>query len=95
MDKENSKSEFKRNQDKTTIIVDGYTIKYHSNNKTIWSKGVIVDDQPHGYWQWYRKDGTLKRSGYFDHGRQIGEWTTYDSMGEVYKITNKDDNKKD
>jgi antitoxin component YwqK of YwqJK toxin-antitoxin module len=67
--------------------VDGYTIKYHANGKTMWSKGKIVDDKPEGYWEWYRLDGTLKRSGYFELGEPVGEWVTYDSQGIKYKAT--------
>ena len=40
-----------------------------------------------GYWEWFRKDGTKMRSGYFDDGEQVGEWTTYDKQGKVYKVT--------
>jgi antitoxin component YwqK of YwqJK toxin-antitoxin module len=71
---------------KTSEIIDGYTIKYHANGKTRWSKGKIVNGQTEGYWEWYRLDGTLKRSGYFDKGEAVGEWTTYDAKGNVYKV---------
>jgi antitoxin component YwqK of YwqJK toxin-antitoxin module len=54
---------------------------------SLWAKGQTLDDIPTGYWEWFRKDGTKLRSGYFENGRQVGEWTTYDSKGEVYKIT--------
>jgi hypothetical protein len=40
-----------------------------------------------GYWEWFRKDGTLLRSGQFENGVQTGAWTTYDSRGEPYKVT--------
>ena len=76
-------------QAKKTNIIDGYTIKYHANGSTIWSKGMMVNDQPDGYWEWYRPDGTTKRSGYFDKGEPVGEWTTYDNTGAKYKITHK------
>jgi antitoxin component YwqK of YwqJK toxin-antitoxin module len=46
-----------------------------------------VDGVLHGYWEWFRKDGTLMRSGFFDTGVQVGEWTTYDAKGNVYKVT--------
>ena len=42
---------------------------------------------PTGYREWFRKDGTNKRSGYFQNSEQTGEWTTYDKNGNVYKIT--------
>jgi antitoxin component YwqK of YwqJK toxin-antitoxin module len=47
----------------------------------------MLGDQLHGYWEWYRIDGTLKRSGHFDLGNQVGEWTTYDADGLPYKTT--------
>lgn len=74
---------------KKTEIVRGYTIKFHANGKTKWSKGKINDGKPDGYWEWYRIDGTLKRSGHFKKGEVIGTWTTYDSNGKVYKVTEK------
>jgi antitoxin component YwqK of YwqJK toxin-antitoxin module len=40
-----------------------------------------------GYWEWFRKDGTIMRSGYFKNGEQAGEWTTYDKSGKVVKVT--------
>lgn len=75
--------------DKKSEIVKGYTIKYHANDKTKWSKGKLKDGKPEGYWEWYRIEGTLKRSGYFKKGEPVGTWTTYDSKGKVYKISEK------
>lgn len=72
---------------KKTEIIDGYTIKYHANGVTKWSRGKIVHGKADGYWEWYRPDGTLKRSGYFNSGEPVGEWTTYDKHGNVYKVT--------
>ncbi len=66
-------------------IIDGITIKYHANGQTVWSKGRFVDGAPDGYWEWYRLDGTIKRSGWFKLGEPVGEWTTYDRAGKVYK----------
>ncbi|MDB5254212.1 MAG: hypothetical protein JWL80_278 [Parcubacteria group bacterium] len=74
---------------KKSEIVKGYTIKFHANGKTRWSKGKIKEGKPDGYWEWYRINGTLKRSGYFKKGEQIGTWTTYGLDGKVYKITEK------
>jgi len=75
--------------EKKTDIIDGYTIRYHANGKTQWSKGKVEDDQPVGYWEWYRIDGTIKRSGHFRNGEPVGEWITYDKQGEVYKVTDR------
>ncbi len=76
-------------QMKLCKVIDGYTIKYHANGKTIWSKGKMVDGEPEGYWEWYRVDGTIKRSGYFLGGKPVGEWITYDDKGHPYLITHK------
>ena len=51
------------------------------------AKGAVINDVLTGYWEWFRKDGTKMRSGYFKDGKQIGEWTTYDAKGRVYKVT--------
>ena len=74
---------------KKSEVIDGYTIKYHANGKSIFSKGKMKDGKPDGYWEWYRKDGTLKRSGHFENGNPVGEWITYDQKGNVYKKTRK------
>jgi antitoxin component YwqK of YwqJK toxin-antitoxin module len=72
-----------------TEIVDGFTIKYHANGKSVFAKGKVVGGQPDGYWEWYRLNGALKRSGHFEKGKVVGEWITYDKNGQVYKITQK------
>lgn len=61
-------------------------IKYH-NDGSIWAKGSMLDGQPEGYFEWFRKDGSKMRSGYFRKGKQVGEWTTYDKTGEVVRVT--------
>ena len=60
--------------------------KLHKDG-SLWARGQTLDDLPTGYWEWFRKDGTRLRSGHFDKGEQVGEWTTYDSAGRVYKVT--------
>jgi antitoxin component YwqK of YwqJK toxin-antitoxin module len=74
-------------KEKKTEIIDGYTIKYHANGQTRWSKGKVVNGKCEGYWEWYRLDGTLKRSGHFEQDKPVGEWTTYDKSGKGYKTT--------
>jgi antitoxin component YwqK of YwqJK toxin-antitoxin module len=61
-------------------------VKYH-NDGTMWAKGIMLDGIPEGYWEWFRKDGSKLRSGYFAKGKQTGDWTTYDRRGKVYKVT--------
>jgi antitoxin component YwqK of YwqJK toxin-antitoxin module len=60
--------------------------KLHKDG-TLWAKGQTLDGVATGYWEWFRKDGTKLRSGFFENGEQAGEWTTYDKAGEVYKVT--------
>lgn len=59
---------------------------YHKDG-SIWAKGDMADGVCEGYWEWFRRDGSKMRSGYFKNGEQVGEWTTYDKKGEVYKVT--------
>ncbi len=61
-------------------------VKYH-NDGSIWTKGKMIDNNPTGYREWFRKDGPIMRSGYFSNGKQTGEWITYDKKGKVYKVT--------
>lgn len=61
-------------------------VKYHKDG-TLWAKGQMLGGAPHGYFEWFRKDGVIMRSGYFDKGKQVDEWTTYDKKGKVYKVT--------
>lgn len=60
---------------------------YHKDG-SIWAHGKMSGSAPEGYWEWFRKDGTKMRSGYFKKGKQTGKWTTYDKTGAVYKIAN-------
>ena len=51
------------------------------------SKGKHKDGKMHGHWEFYRKDGSLMRSGSFDRDRQIGIWKTFDRDGRLVKET--------
>lgn len=70
-------------------------VHYHKDG-SIWAKGKHSSKHKmDGYWEWFRKDGTKMRSGYFTNGVQTGKWTTYDAKGKVYKVTDfKSGNKK-
>ncbi len=60
-------------------------VQYHRDG-SIWARGQMLGDVACGYWEWFRKDGTRMRSGYFEAGKQTGRWTTYDRQGEIYKV---------
>ncbi len=51
-------------------------------------KGEYREGKMHGHWEFYRKDGSLMRSGDFDMDRQIGVWRTFDREGKLVKETN-------
>jgi antitoxin component YwqK of YwqJK toxin-antitoxin module len=61
--------------------------EYHKD-RSVQAKGNLVNGVLEGYWEWFRKDGSKMRSGYFKAGKQSGEWITYAKTGAVVKITN-------
>lgn len=63
------------------------TLIHYHNDGSVRAKGQLIDGQMHGYWEWFRTNGIILRSGHFDSGKQVGEWITYDKAGKVYKIT--------
>lgn len=68
-------------------------IEYHKDG-SIRAKGQMDGESLEGYWEWFRKDGTKLRSGHFENNEQVGEWTTYDQKGKVYKVTRMQPKKK-
>lgn len=46
-------------------------------------KGDYLNGKMHGPWEFYRKDGSLMRSGEFNEGVQIGIWRTFDRLGKL------------
>jgi antitoxin component YwqK of YwqJK toxin-antitoxin module len=73
----------------TQLEKNHWVVKYHADGVNPWSKGKIINGIPEGYWQWYRLDGSMKRSGYFQRGLPVGTWVTYDQKGKPYKTTEK------
>jgi len=59
----------------------------HYKDGSIKAKGQMANGELHGYWEWFRQDGSKLRSGHFEHGQPIDEWITYDRRGQVYKVT--------
>lgn len=51
--------------------------------------GKVKGDGPlkalHGNWSWFRKDGSLMRTGQFKDGAQVGTWRTFDRSGKLVK----------
>jgi antitoxin component YwqK of YwqJK toxin-antitoxin module len=50
-------------------------------------RGFTLDGDMHGAWEFYRRDGSLMRSGEFDRGKQVGVWKTFDRSGGLVKET--------
>lgn len=61
-------------------------VHYHKDG-SVWARGQTLDGVATGYWEWFRRDGVRMRSGYFERGEQVGEWTTYDRNGAIHKVT--------
>jgi antitoxin component YwqK of YwqJK toxin-antitoxin module len=57
------------------------------DNGNIRYRGANLDGKMHGPWKFFRRDGSLMRSGAFDRGKQVGVWRTYDRDGKVVKET--------
>ncbi len=65
----------------------GEYLEFYANG-ILKSKGKMRQGKMHGYWEWFRKDGTKLRSGSFINGEQSGLWITYDQNGKPYKKSN-------
>jgi hypothetical protein len=61
-------------------------IAYYDNGGVRY-RGFQLDGEPHGAWEFLRKDGSIMRAGEFDHGKQIGIWRTFDRGGRLVKET--------
>jgi uncharacterized protein YdhG (YjbR/CyaY superfamily) len=66
----------------------GKVFEFYTNG-FVKAKGSMKDNHLHGYWEWFRKDGIIMRSGNFKGGLQVGEWITFDGTGSVYKVSHK------
>ena len=66
---------------KRTVAIDRY------DNGKVRFRGANLDGKMHGPWKFFRRDGSLMRSGRFDRGTQVGVWRTYDRDGKVVKET--------
>jgi uncharacterized protein YdhG (YjbR/CyaY superfamily) len=64
----------------------GKVRRFYDNGR-LQSKGGMRDGELHGDWAWYRKDGSLMRTGRFKLGAQVGTWRTFDRHGALVKET--------
>ena len=59
----------------------------HYVTGAIQSRGYTLDGEMHVTWEFFRKDGSVMRTGEFDRGRQVGVWRTFDRTGRLVKET--------
>jgi len=59
----------------------------HYGNGKVKMTGFHLAGVMHGDWEWFRLDGSLMRTGAFDHRRQVGLWRTFDRAGRTVKET--------
>jgi antitoxin component YwqK of YwqJK toxin-antitoxin module len=57
------------------------------DNGAVRYRGFQLDGEMHGAWEFFRKDGSIMRSGEFDRGQQVGIWRTFDKAGRLVKET--------
>ena len=66
---------------------NGVFVEYYKNGG-IKARGKYKGSAMHGFWEFFRIDGSLMRSGAFKSGVQTGEWTTFNNKGKIVKVTN-------
>ena len=59
----------------------------HYDNGAVRFRGFRIDGEMHAVWEFFRKDGSVMRSGTFHQGKQVGIWRTFDRAGKVVKET--------
>lgn len=62
--------------DQLSAVTTGRRLEFFDDG-TIKATGSMKDGELHGDWSWYRKDGSLLRTGRFDRGARVGEWETH------------------
>lgn len=60
---------------------DGSFLEYYDNGH-LKQRGKYLDGLMHGAWSWWRKDGSLMRTGSFNRGEKTGEWVTHTRGGQ-------------
>jgi uncharacterized protein YdhG (YjbR/CyaY superfamily) len=63
-------------------VQDGKRFEFYPDG-AVKAVGGMKGGQLHGKWKWYRRDGTLLRSGQFVSGAKTGVWATWDRDGRM------------
>ncbi len=48
------------------------------DNGNVKHRGGYLDGEMHGTWEFFRRDGSMMRTGAFHRGKQVGIWRSYD-----------------
>ena len=65
---------------------DGPEVVYYDNGNVKY-RGGHLDGERHGPWEFFRRDGSMMRTGAFERGRQVGVWRWYDRESIVTRET--------
>jgi uncharacterized protein YdhG (YjbR/CyaY superfamily) len=57
-------------------VTDGERFEFFDDG-SVRAHGRMRRGELHGDWEWFRRDGSLLRTGAFRDGRQVGTWTTH------------------
>jgi uncharacterized protein YdhG (YjbR/CyaY superfamily) len=67
-------------------VTDGVRMEHDAEGR-LKAIGPMAGGELHGRWRWYRRDGSLMRTGSFNHGTQVGTWRTWNPDGSVASTT--------
>lgn len=59
---------------------------YYPDDKTIDYEFCLIDSLIHGVYNWYFKNGNIKRRIHFDRGQIVGNDSTFYESGAIYKV---------
>jgi len=67
-------------------VADGKRYDFYDDGG-VKAVGSMKRGRLHGKWSWYRRDGTLMRTGQFKLGERTGTWESCDARGRPVKRT--------
>jgi len=62
--------------------VNGNSVFYYGSGK-VRAKGLEVDGDNHGEWEWFHENGKIETRGSYEYGTRIGKWVWYFEDGQV------------
>ncbi|WP_370391095.1 hypothetical protein [uncultured Winogradskyella sp.] len=62
-------------------------VEYYEGTDVLWRKGKVLNEKPHGYWEYYNKEGVLSSTGFWIEGAKDSVWKGYVG-GKLWYIEN-------